>query len=291
MMYEIRHQLNYRYSSSVSLEPHLLHLMPRTDAAQTLKDFLLRIDPEPMLINPISDALGNPAHEVWFRGTTDRLSLEAVSRVEVTRQNPFDYLLRDSSLRLPASYPQPLLPLLQPYRYEKKEDDRVLEFTDRAAARSGKETVAFLSEICLQIHRMIRNVPRHEGNSWPAAKTLAQGRGACRDLAVLFMACCRAQGLAVRFTSGYADGAVNAGNEELHAWVEVYLEGAGWRGYDPTTGLAVCEQHIAVASSPDPQLVTPVHGSFRSNTATSSFQTRVSIRPLTSQPSAYYQSA
>ncbi|MBP9865712.1 MAG: transglutaminase family protein [Candidatus Omnitrophica bacterium] len=291
MIYEIRHQMEYRYSVPVYLEPHLLHLMPRTDAAQTLKHYSLRIEPEPLLLNTITDGLGNPAQEVWFRGMTDRLLLESCSVVDVVRQNPFDYLLRDSSLRIPAGYPQVLLPFLQPYRHEKKTDERVLEFADKAVARSGSETVAFLSELCLQICRMIRNVSRADGNPWAPAKTLAQGKGACRDLAVLFMACCRSQGLAARFTSGYADGASSLSGHELHAWVEVYLEGAGWRGYDPTTGLAVCDQHVAIASSPDPQLVTPVMGTLRSNTASSILRTQVSIQAQHDLPSpAAYQS-
>jgi len=284
MIYEIRHHIDYRYTEPVYLEPHLLHLLPRTDAAQKLTRFTLQIDPEPLLINAITDVLGNPAHEVWFRGSTDRLTMESCSVVEITRQNPFDYLLRDSSLKIPAGYPPELLSVLKTYREEKREDDSVLEFADRAAARSGQETVAFLSELCLQIRRSVRNTARPHGSPWTPAQTLELGKGACRDLAVLFMACCRSQGLAVRFTSGYAEGAFNSEGEDLHAWVEVYLEGAGWRGYDPTTGLAVCEQHIALASSPTPELITPVMGIFRSNTAQSSLQTHVTVRALDETP-------
>lgn len=291
MIYEIRHQVEYRYSVPVYLEPHQLHLLPRTDAAQTLKQFRMHMEPEPLLLNTIMDGLGNPAHEVWFRGMTDRLFIESLSVVDVIRQNPFDYLLRDSSLRIPAGYPLALVPFLQPYRVEKNEHEKVLEFADQAVSRSGSETVAFLSELCLQIRRSIKNISRSDGDPWAPAKTLSQGKGACRDLAVLFMACCRAQGLAARFTSGYADGASSLDGHELHAWVEVYLEGAGWRGYDPTTGLAVCEQHVAIASSPNPQLVTPVMGTLRSNTATSVLRTWVSVRSQTDLPSpAAYQS-
>ena len=50
---------------------------------------------------------------------------------------------------------------------------------------------------------------------------------------------------------------------ELHAWAEVYLEGAGWCGYDPSRALAVAASHVAVAASSDPLLASPVSGTYR----------------------------
>ncbi len=282
MIYRIDHRVEYEYSQPVYLEPHQLHLMPRDEAFQKVHQFHLKISPEPVTLTRIIDIFGNPAHEVWFRGTASRLMVEASSVVEVSRTDPFNYLLRESAMRLPMRYPQTLLPGLRPYlQHSEEENAKVRAFSDLAAERAGYDAVGFLSELCLLIHSRIRNTRREDGLPWSAERTITEGKGACRDLTVLFMACCLAQGLAARFTSGYAEKTVNDASNDLHAWAEVYLEGAGWRGYDPATGLAVCEQYVPLASSPDPQLVTPVVGAFRGpKGAFSKFQAQVSIRSV-----------
>jgi transglutaminase-like putative cysteine protease len=94
-------------------------------------------------------------------------------------------------------------------------------------------------------------------------ETLARGTGSCRDFANLFMQAARVLGLAARFVSGYlnspfADGRGGA----THAWAEVYLPGAGWKGFDPTSGEIAGSRHIAVAVARLPEVVSPVSGAF-----------------------------
>lgn len=282
MLYRITHRLDYEYSYPVFLEAQLLHLKPVTDTLQHLKDFKIKIDPTPALISDITDALGNPAHEIWFRGSTEKLSIEAESLVEVFRQNPFNYILRENSFKIPIRYPEILLPSLRPYLHVEKLPESIMEFAGEAATRSGFKTTEFLSELCLMVHQRIQYERREEGFPWPAEKTLAKQKGSCRDVAFLFMTCCRAMGIAARFTSGYVRDTENRVGNELHAWTEVYMEGAGWRGYDAVIGLAVDENYVVVASAPDPRLVTPVIGTFRSNTATSRLQTQVKVVQVSS---------
>ncbi|MFM7576061.1 MAG: transglutaminase-like domain-containing protein, partial [Microcystaceae cyanobacterium] len=95
---------------------------------------------------------------------------------------------------------------------------------------------------------------------WEAGITWRNKRGSCRDLTILFMEVCRTMGLAARFVSGYQEGDQATEDWELHAWAEVYLPGGGWRGYDPTHGLAVSDRHIALVASPNPQDCAPVTG-------------------------------
>ena len=278
MIYEISHQLHYQYSNPVFLENQIFHLMARSDSSQKLQRFTLHIEPKPVLISENTDMLGNPTHEVWFREKTQSLIIQATSLVEVSRQNPFNYILRENSIHLPVKYPELLIDLLRPYCSMEKLDASVVELANEAAKRSGRKTTHFLSELCLMIHQRIHYIHREEGFPWAPEKTLSSGKGSCRDMAVLFIACCRSQGLAARFTSGYVEDITSQVGSDLHAWAEVYMEGAGWRGYDPAIGLAVGEHYVALASSPDPRLVTPVIGTFRSNSAISHLRTQVTIR-------------
>lgn len=84
--------------------------------------------------------------------------------------------------------------------------------------------------------------------------------GSCRDTAVLFIHACRAAGLAAWFLSGYQEGDLDHPEQHRHAWVEAYLPGAGWRGYDPSHGLAVSDRHIALVAAADPADATPIQG-------------------------------
>lgn len=95
-----------------------------------------------------------------------------------------------------------------------------------------------------------RHEIRESGDPQTSAETFARRQGACRDLAVAYIECCRTVGIAARFVSGYKCGFDRPGEDAyMHAWVEIFLPGAGWRGYDPSIGLAVADGHIALVSA------------------------------------------
>ena len=106
-------------------------------------------------------------------------------------------------------------------------------------------------------------MPSREPGVQPPGQTLMHNSGSCRDFAALFIEACRHLGLASRFVSGYlytwgTDGA----SASTHAWAEVYLPGAGWKGFDPTSGEVTGNRHIAVAVARHPEAIPPVAGSY-----------------------------
>lgn len=83
-------------------------------------------------------------------------------------------------------------------------------------------------------------------------------------LAALLIACARSLGLAARFVSGYlydSTGAPDASGD-MHAWAEVFLPGAGWRGLDPTHGIFCDNTYVPVAHAVVAESVNPIQGSF-----------------------------
>ena len=105
---------------------------------------------------------------------------------------------------------------------------------------------------------------REEPGVQSPSTTLTRRTGSCRDFATLFIDACRSLGLAARFVSGYLySPTLPWGQGATHAWSEVYLPGAGWKGFDSTTGEVVGNDHITVAVSRHPELVPPVSGSFQ----------------------------
>ena len=95
-----------------------------------------------------------------------------------------------------------------------------------------------------------------EGTNDPLV-TLATKTGACRDYTLFMMEAVRSLGLAARFVSGYlyderlvSSGAPVIGGGATHAWVEVYLPGAGWVEFDP-------HQRLGGRTQPDPRQRRP----------------------------------
>jgi transglutaminase-like putative cysteine protease len=102
------------------------------------------------------------------------------------------------------------------------------------------------------------------GTNSPVA-TLESGRGACRDFTLLMMEAARALGLAARFVTGYlyeAGGEGTVGGGATHAWVAVYVPGAGWVEFDPTNGLVAGENLIRVGATRTPEQAVPVGGGY-----------------------------
>src|ERR1700722_922295 len=264
MKLSIKHQLKFNYTKPVFLEPTLARLRPRDDASQRLELFELERDPSPVGRSEQLDLLGNAGTLFWFSDRFTTLTLKVHSQVETLLTNPFNYLVTDpQALKLPARYQQDNRLVLNPYLHRSQPDKAVEDLAQSLLTESDDNTLNFLYHATDYISREFQHVPRIQGEALAPVKTLRRKEGACRDLAVLFMDICRSLGLAARFVSGYKYSPDTPDQHELHAWAEVYLPGAGWRGYDPSWGLAVADHHVALAAGPAPQDAMPVNGTFR----------------------------
>ena len=260
MQLYVEHSTVYRYNGAVLLEPHTFRLRPRMSTTQRLLLFDLSIEPAPAGTSECLDQDGNLAMLAWFGAPANELNVRSRFRVELVRTNPFDYLPDDQASSLALWYPEPLAAALRPYRDASGTAETVRQYAQNAAGRWHWDLIPFLSGLNGQIFSTFRHVVRMEGAPWPSDLTLRMGEGSCRDLAELFCAACRVMGIAARFVSGYECASAGRSDATMHAWAEVYLPGAGWRGYDPSRGLAVTDGHVAVAAGLDAVLAAPITG-------------------------------
>jgi transglutaminase-like putative cysteine protease len=254
------HSTLYRYDFPVYLEPHIFRLRPRMTNAQQLLAFDIQIAPIPAGTTECLDQDGNLALNAWFEGPTRNLSVTSRFTVEMLRQNPFEYVLAREALNLPLWYADPLCAALAPYRHEAHVVESVKQFAKSLAADAQWNTLSFLLALSRHIFQTCRQLIRPYGPPWPSDQTLSRREGSCRDVAVLFCDACRVMGIAARFVSGYECASAKSQDSYMHAWAEVYLPGIGWRGYDPSRGLAVSNGHVAVAAGFDYDLAAPVAG-------------------------------
>jgi transglutaminase-like putative cysteine protease len=271
MRISITHNTTYKYTEGVFLDPHTIRLRPKCDASQSLVSFEIEVDPAPDGMADIVDVAGNDSICAWFSGRHGELTITTKSVVDTLRSNPYDYIIIEPGVtKIPAFYPKYYVPALRAFMSRNTEPEgQVDKFVFEIFEESGPDTLAFLAALNSRIYNDFEQVIRHEGPPYPAEVTLGFGRGACRDLTMLFIEACRSVGLAARFISGYREAELMSGERQLHAWAEVYLPGGGWRGYDPSSGLAVSDSHVAVAAGVIPEEAAPVTGSYRGSGARS----------------------
>lgn len=268
MQYSITHRTSYQYPVAVTLKPHILRLRPRSDSWQQLTNFSLEIEPKPDGRSDYIDLDGNSLIKIWFDSQTyDQLDITVRSTVTTTHDNPFSYVLDAYAVQIPIDYPTSILQQLNPYLTSPYISAQNLDPTAVTIAQDllvnyDYDVLQFLSQLNQLIYRECHYGQREFGPPQPPGITWRDRQGSCRDFGVLFMAVCRVAGLATRFVSGYQEGDLDLASHTLHAWVEVYLPGAGWRGYDPTLGLVVSDRHIVLVAAPTASQTLPIEGAF-----------------------------
>jgi transglutaminase-like putative cysteine protease len=263
--YKILHRTYYNFSGTVMLEPHTLRLRPREDHELRIESSLLKITPTATL-RWHRDVEDNSVAVASFNTPTNQLTIESEVIIQQYNLAPLDFLLADYAVNYPFAYTPEDWTVLAPYAGHSEQTSSIL-FADWLKnlwySHEQLQTYTLLQRITARIQQTVSYRRREEAGVQSASETLTFGTGSCRDLANLFMESVRYLGFASRFVSGYLHtepSSVNFGS--THAWAEVFLPGAGWKGFDPTIGKVVGTEHIAVAVARTPELVPPVEGSF-----------------------------
>ena len=272
MTITIKHRTEYTFTAPVFLEPHVLRLHPRPGPACRVHEHRLAIDPAPTLRAETLDPHGNTVTEAWFDEVTSALTVASYAVVEPLSSDPFRFLVAEPDRTLPYAYPLELGDQLVVYRRAVDAVHPIVRnLALEAATAAGRQQDRFPLTLALMIQQSFTIESRETGGPRPPAETINRRAGASRDLALLFVECCRAMGLAARFVNGYCVDSTG-----LRSWGEVFLPGGGWRGYDPSEGMAVSDQHIALAAAARPENAVPVVGSYRGD-AVSSLRTSVRV--------------
>jgi transglutaminase-like putative cysteine protease len=259
------HRFDYRYTKPVVLGPHRFCLRPRPHGFQRLIDFRLEISPDPSQLYELMAAGGDTITRGRFLGESDHLLVVATSEVETFTPPLLEACLDEQMAQLPVQIGKlnpDLLSNLQGWLPNGQHDAAAVDVAQEALMGSDGRSLNFLQQLIEVIQDRVKYTQRHVGPAWPAGRTLKERVGSCRDLAMLMIECCRSVGLPARFVSGYHLVEPKPERYDLHAWAEVYLQGAGWRGFDPSGKGAVDDRYIPVATSSRSDLTAAVSGTF-----------------------------
>ncbi|MDV7187824.1 transglutaminase family protein [Lutibacter sp. TH_r2] len=267
----ISHKTTYKYDRSVSLSPHIFRLRPAPHSRTPIESYSIKIKPENQFFNWQQDPFGNYMARLIFPEKTKELSIDVEIIADLKTINPFDFFVEESAEEYPFKYTDTIKKELSPY-LEITEKGKLLEGFLKTIDYTPRKTIYFLIDINRKIYEYLNYNIRLDPGVQTCEETLAQKNGSCRDYAWLFVQTLRHLGFGARFVSGYLvqlasdekslDGP--SGPEEdftdLHAWAEVYLPGAGWIGFDATSGLLAGEGHIPLACTPNFESAAPVEG-------------------------------
>ena len=263
--YQILHRTYYNFADAVRLNPHALRLRPRESHDLHIESSRLDITP-PATLRWQRDAEDNSLAIATFDTPTRQLLIESTVIIQQFNEAPLDFLVADYATNYPYSDTPEDLVVLGPYRRlgTSPAPDELVGWV-RKVWKPGEriQTYALLQRFCTHIPQTLAYRSREEPGVQSAVETLTLGTGSCRDFANLFMAAARHLGLAARFVSGYLHVMPPQSDfGATHAWAEVFLPGAGWKGFDPTLGEMAGAKHIPVAVARLPESVPPVAGSY-----------------------------
>jgi uncharacterized protein (DUF2126 family)/transglutaminase-like putative cysteine protease len=269
------HKTHYTYDQAVGHGPHVVRLRPAPHCRTKILSYSQKITGGEHFINWQQDPFSNWNARLVFPDKMEELRVEIELVAEMAVHNPFDFFLEESAQIFPFAYEAGLKKELAAFMELPTPTPKLLTLVDELLAKyltAKARTIDFLVEVNQRLQHDIKYTIRLEPGVQTPEETLTKLSGSCRDTGWLLVQTLRSMGFAARFVSGYLiqltpdvkslDGP--SGTEvdftDLHAWCEVYLPGAGWIGFDPTSGLLAGEGHIPLSCTPEPASAAPVSG-------------------------------
>ncbi len=274
----LHHVSHYAYDRQVRLSPHVVRLRPAPHCRTKIAAYSLKVSPAEHFLNWQQDPFGNwLARLVFPQPLAREVTVEVDLIADLTTVNPFDFFVEEYAEQVPLHYAPEQHRELRPYLEREPAGPRLAQLVGRLrddVVRADRRTIDVLVDINQLIQRALRYDIRMEPGVFTPEETLTRGHGSCRDFAWLLVNVLRHLGFAARFVSGYSiqlkadqkplEGPAGVSEDvtDLHAWAEVFLPGAGFIGFDPTSGLACGEGHIPLACTPDPGSAAAISGAY-----------------------------
>ena len=265
MQYEVTHITRFSYEAPVSRCLNEVHLTPRQLPLQQVLQTGIQVEPSPAFLRHRKDYFGNDVSTFAVIDVHHSLTATAKSLVEVRRAE--DEILstiswEDARESIAAIEDDSTLEASE-FLYASPYVPAVVDIGAfaRETFTPGRPLLDAATELSHRIHDEFNYDPKATSIDMPLADVLRKRRGVCQDYAHVMIGALRSLRLAARYVSGYVrSGPKVQGAQASHAWVSVFVPGAGWIGFDPTNDVMPTDGHLTLAWGRDYGDVTPVKG-------------------------------
>ena len=273
MNYAIRHLTRFQYSAPISESVMVVYMKPRTDGHQRTLSFDLLISPfaQPQYY---PDFLKNEVYHFDVPRHHTRLTITAEAIVEVRPFTPLPAHLEPEAWNLldAETASGDYWDMLMPSHFVRPSPPVDALAAELNVTRRA-DPLTVLCELNSAIYRTFDYSPQTTNVDSPIEHALEDRRGVCQDFAHIMLTLVRDR---LRIPCRYVSGYLYTGKEDhdrsaedaTHAWIETWLPGLGWVGFDPTNNLIAADRHIAVAVGRDYADVPPTRGVFKGEAET-----------------------
>lgn len=286
--YSIHHVTTFRYSDPISESIMEAWLQPRTEGNQRCLRFQMLISPKAYL-SVMHDYMGNIVHTFDVPGAHDRLAITTEAIVEVVPTPDLPDALPPEAW---AGYADisavdfDLYDMLQPGKYTHS-TPALAQLAQELNLTRRDDPLTLLREMTTAIYTTFDYDQDITNVYSPMDVALQTRRGVCQDFVHIMLTLLREMGIPCRYISGYLfhreNGYDRSAVDASHAWVEAWLPGYGWVGFDPTNNCLCADRHIRVAIGRDYADVPPTKGVFRGK-AESTLKVAVQVKRIESVP-------
>ncbi|MBB3444432.1 transglutaminase family protein [Rhizobium sp. BK379] len=264
----ICHRTTYSYRSPVQLSPYRLLLRPREGPEILLLSHDIAFSPEGR-VSWTTDVFGNAIATVTFSEATQRLEITSRADVDLTSEAWPVFDIAASAATYPFRYDDQDwkdLGALRDVQYSDPSGE-FHQWVRGFVMAEPTDTLSLLKDLSAGVSNGVAYQARDTEGTQPPLQTLGLRSGSCRDLAMVLVESVRVLGIGARIVSGYLyDPAFtligSSPGGSTHAWVEVFLPGAGWVAFDPTNRSMGSANLIPVAVARDIIQLFPVSGTF-----------------------------
>jgi transglutaminase-like putative cysteine protease len=271
MRYRVTHTTTYSYEEAVSVSHNEARITPRRTAGQSPQRTQLVVDPMPAALFTDVDYFGNTLHSFSLEESHQKLTVTAVSDVDVEGVSAPAHDLTPAWETVPELLRRDRSkPGLEAVGYTFASPLARHDADMRAYALESftpeRPMLEAAYELTQRIHGEFAYQPGTTSIATPLSVVMQARRGVCQDFAHLQIAMLRSLGLPVRYVSGYVRNEPAPGRPRLtgadasHAWVSLYTPGFGYVDLDPTNGSLPSDEHVTVAWGRDFGDVSPLKG-------------------------------